>query len=226
MIIILRWCASHCRNAMNPINATATMVGSISLPLTVYTRGGCVRLTRRDKFSIATTGRVREYQSGMADDVRQLIRKRRYDEALEHLLHEYEKKVFHMALMMLHDAGRAEEVTQEIFLKVWQAMPGYDGRAAPSTWLYTIARNTCLSAVRAQSYRRTEPLTQAVGFESASRLAVARIAGVPLPAARYAAGSDHALLSGRSKCSRCRADSGPPGGHCEKPPAQGAPGAR
>ena len=30
----------------------------------------------------------------------------------------------------------------------------YDGRAALSTWLYTIARNTCLTAVRAETYRR------------------------------------------------------------------------
>ena len=30
----------------------------------------------------------------------------------------------------------------------------------PSTWLYTIARNTCLSAVRAESYRRTTPLDE------------------------------------------------------------------
>ena len=98
----------------------------------------------------------------MAEDVQQLLRKRRYDEALERLLDGYEKKVFRMAVMMLRDTGRAEEVTQEIFLKVWQAMPGYDGRAAPSTWLYTIARNTCLSVLRAESYRRTEPLTPAV----------------------------------------------------------------
>ena len=95
----------------------------------------------------------------MADDVQQLLRKRRYDQALERLLDGYEKKVFRMAVMMLKDPGRAEEVTQEIFFKVWQAMPGYDGRAAPSTWLYRIARNTCLSAVRAESYRRTEELT-------------------------------------------------------------------
>jgi RNA polymerase sigma-70 factor (ECF subfamily) len=72
----------------------------------------------------------------------------------------YEKKVFRMAVMMLKDAGRAEEVTQDIFLKLWQALPAYDGRAAPSTWLYTIARNTCLSAVRAESYRRTTQLDQ------------------------------------------------------------------
>jgi len=110
---------------------------------------------------IATAWTLREYQTWMADDVQELLRKRKYAEALERLLDGYEKKVFRMAVMMLKDPGRAEEVTQEIFFKVWQAMPGYDGRAAPSTWLYTIARNTCLSAVRSESYRRTEQLLAA-----------------------------------------------------------------
>jgi RNA polymerase sigma-70 factor (ECF subfamily) len=49
-------------------------------------------------------------------------------------------------------------VTQDVFLKAWRAFPSYDGRAAPSTWLFAIARNTCISAARAQSYRRTTPL--------------------------------------------------------------------
>src|SRR6185503_419041 len=66
--------------------------------------------------------------------------------------------VFRMAAAMLKDAGRAEEVTQDIFLKVWRALPSYDGRALVSTWLYTIARNACLSAIRSESYRRTVPL--------------------------------------------------------------------
>jgi RNA polymerase sigma-70 factor (ECF subfamily) len=60
-----------------------------------------------------------------------------------------------MALVMLRDRGRAEEVTQDVFLKLWKALPSYDGRALPSTWLYSIARNTCLSALRSESYRRT-----------------------------------------------------------------------
>jgi RNA polymerase sigma-70 factor (ECF subfamily) len=98
---------------------------------------------------------------GMDDDVQQLLRARRHHEALERLLDLYEKKVFRMAVMMLKDAGRAEEVTQDIFLRVWRALPSYDGRAAASTWLYAIARNTCLSAVRAESYRRTLPLDEA-----------------------------------------------------------------
>ena len=96
----------------------------------------------------------------MSDDVQQLLQKRKYSAAFEQLLDFYSKKVFRMAFMMLNDAGRAEEVTQDIFLKLWQALPAYDGRAAPSTWLYTIARNTCLSTIRAESYRKASSLDQ------------------------------------------------------------------
>ena len=95
----------------------------------------------------------------MEDEVQHLLRRRRYDDALQHLLDLYERKIFRMALAMLRDTGRAEEVTQDVFLKVWRALPSYDGRAAIGTWLYAIARNTCLSAVRSESYRRTWPLT-------------------------------------------------------------------
>ena len=67
-----------------------------------------------------------------------------------------------MALMFLRDQHRAEEVTQDIFLKLWQVLPAYDGRAAPSTWLYTIARNTCLSAVRSEMHRKTFPFDSTI----------------------------------------------------------------
>lgn len=94
----------------------------------------------------------------MDEDVQRLLQKRQYAEALEHLLNRYETKVFRMALVFLKDPARAEEVTQDIFLKLWQALPDYDGRASPGTWLYAIARNTCLSAQRSDSYRKTVPL--------------------------------------------------------------------
>lgn len=90
----------------------------------------------------------------MAEDIQDLLRQRRYDEALERLLDGYEQKVFRMAVAILRDRGRAQDVTQDIFLKLWRALPSYDGRAALSTWLYTIARNTCLTAVRAETYRQ------------------------------------------------------------------------
>jgi RNA polymerase sigma-70 factor (ECF subfamily) len=96
----------------------------------------------------------------MDDEVQRLLERRRYDEALERLLDRHEQQVFRMAVMVLRDVGRAEDVTQDIFVKLWRALPDYDGRASVSTWLYTIARNTCLSAARAESYRRTRSLDE------------------------------------------------------------------
>jgi len=94
----------------------------------------------------------------MDDDVHLLLRKHRHREAFERLLDLYEVKVFRMALMFMKNQSRAEEVTQDIFLKLWQVLPSYDGRAAASTWLYTIARNTCLTALRSEAHRKTLPL--------------------------------------------------------------------
>jgi RNA polymerase sigma-70 factor (ECF subfamily) len=92
------------------------------------------------------------------DNVRDLLGKRRYSQALERLLDLYGTKVYRMALMFLKDVGRAEEVAQDVFLTLWKVLPAYDGRASPGTWLYTIARNKCLSAVRAETYRATSSL--------------------------------------------------------------------
>jgi RNA polymerase sigma-70 factor (ECF subfamily) len=66
---------------------------------------------------------------------------------LEGLMDRYRQKVLHLAVSILRDQALAEDMAQTIFVKVWQALPRFDGRAAISTWLYTIARNTCLTAV-------------------------------------------------------------------------------
>ena len=55
-----------------------------------------------------------------------------------------------LAWSIVRDAATADDVTQETFVKVWRGLPSYDGRAQFSTWLYTIARNTALNALRAR----------------------------------------------------------------------------
>ena len=94
----------------------------------------------------------------MEEDVHSLLEKHRYPRAFERILDLYELKVFRMAIMYFRNRERAEEVTQDIFLKLWQVLPAWDGRAAVSTWLYTIARNTCFSALRADMPRKTLPI--------------------------------------------------------------------
>jgi RNA polymerase sigma-70 factor (ECF subfamily) len=92
------------------------------------------------------------------EDVQSLLRERYWTEAFELLLDRYQEKVFRLVYLILHEAARSEEVTQDIFLKMWQVLPDYDGRASLSTLLYTIARNTSLSALRSESYRKTLPI--------------------------------------------------------------------
>ena len=75
---------------------------------------------------------------------------------LEGLMDRYRQKVMHLAFSILRSESLAEDMAQTVFVKVWQALPGFDGRASLSTWLYTIARNTCLTAVERE--RRLVPL--------------------------------------------------------------------
>jgi RNA polymerase sigma-70 factor, ECF subfamily len=92
------------------------------------------------------------------EDVQSLLCGRRCAAAFELLLDRYQEKVFRLVYSILKEAAKAEEVTQDIFLKMWQVLPDYDGRASLSTWLYSIARNMSLSALRAESYRKTLPI--------------------------------------------------------------------
>lgn len=80
----------------------------------------------------------------------ELVRAERRDEAIAVLLPAFRRKVFGLAYSFLRDREAAEDVTQEVFIKVWRALPGFDGRASMSTWIYTIARNASLSALRAR----------------------------------------------------------------------------
>src|SRR5690349_22010381 len=75
---------------------------------------------------------------------------------LEGLMQRYRQKVLHLAYSILRDQALAEDLSQTVFVKAWQALPKFDGRAALSTWLYTITRNTCLTAVERE--RRMVPL--------------------------------------------------------------------
>jgi len=66
--------------------------------------------------------------------------------AFELLVARYEVKVFSLCMAMLRDEGQAQDAAQDVFLRVWRALGSYDSHAAaPSTWLYAIARNRCLT---------------------------------------------------------------------------------
>jgi len=108
----------------------------------------------------------------MDSDVHELLLQGQRDRAFEKIVELYATKVFRLALSLVGDAARAEEVSQDAFLKVWQGLDGFDPRrAAIGTWIYTITRNTALTRLRGDSYRQTVPL-EAVAEPAATVVAV------------------------------------------------------
>ncbi|PZN33383.1 MAG: RNA polymerase subunit sigma-24 [Proteobacteria bacterium] len=81
-------------------------------------------------------------------DIHERLRGRDYREAFTLLLPRYRDKVFRLSVSMLRDQARAEDITQEVFLRIWRALPGFQGQSALSTWIYAITKNACLSELR------------------------------------------------------------------------------
>ena len=65
--------------------------------------------------------------------------------AFEELVIAHQHRVFGVALRMLGNAGEAEEVAQETFLRAHRAIGAFRGDAKLSTWLYGIASRLCLN---------------------------------------------------------------------------------
>jgi RNA polymerase sigma-70 factor, ECF subfamily len=64
----------------------------------------------------------------------------------------YAPRIFRFLYAQLDDRLDAEDLTEEVFLKTWQALPNYRSRGAPfSAFLYRIAANTLVSHLRVKS---------------------------------------------------------------------------
>lgn len=80
-------------------------------------------------------------------------------DAFEALIHTYQSRVFSYCLRMTGDYGAAEDLTQEIFIKVYRNIDKYDWRQARlSTWLFTISRHTSLNYLRGLERRAPESM--------------------------------------------------------------------
>lgn len=77
-------------------------------------------------------------------------------EAFTPLVERYSRPIFALVLRIVQRREVAEELTQDIFLKVYTKLSTFGYRSSFSTWLYRIACNTALSAVRGK--RESRPL--------------------------------------------------------------------
>jgi RNA polymerase sigma-70 factor, ECF subfamily len=102
----------------------------------------------------------------MADEGEDLDRARGGDRAaFGRLVRLHQRRVYAASLHILGNHSDADDATQEAFVRAYRALARFDGRADFFTWLYRIAVNTALNALR--SGKRGKALASRGGDEAA-----------------------------------------------------------
>ncbi|MDR2642062.1 MAG: sigma-70 family RNA polymerase sigma factor [Planctomycetaceae bacterium] len=102
-----------------------------------------------------TTESVSESKSNinlLDPDVRLMLAVQQDDAvAFEELMLRYQGRIFTLLRHAVNDRNIAEDLTQDVFLRVFRARKNYQPDAKFSTWLFTIANNVALNAIRSKS---------------------------------------------------------------------------
>ncbi len=79
------------------------------------------------------------------------------EDSFRELVERYQRPVYRLIVRMLRDPGKAEDLAQEVFLRAYTHLESYDRQRKFSSWLFKIAHNLTIDALRRGSLR-TVPL--------------------------------------------------------------------
>src|SRR5271170_7503820 len=90
-------------------------------------------------------------------DVQLMLDVKAGDEAsFDFLLQKYRSPLINFLFRMVHDRSTAEDLAQEVFLRVYRAREKYNPSAKFTTWLFRIATNLALNSLRDNRHQRME----------------------------------------------------------------------
>lgn len=89
--------------------------------------------------------------------------------SLEVLLNKHRKRLIHWLHRMVQDRAVAEELAQEVFLRVYMSREKYEPTAKFTTWLYRIANNRALNWIRDHSMENQKESLDAVPLRGVKR---------------------------------------------------------
>ncbi len=73
---------------------------------------------------------------------------------------QYGGKIYHKCKLMLKDESAAEDLTQEIFIKIFLNLAGFENKSKFSTWVYAITHNSCIDFLRKKRRRKNREETR------------------------------------------------------------------
>jgi len=106
----------------------------------------------------ATQERSAEAQSseGLSDAQIMLRVKAGDDSDFDYLVQKYRRPMLNFMYRMAHNAAAAEDMAQEVFLRVYRSRQNYEASAKFTTWLYRIASNLAVNRARDTRHERPE----------------------------------------------------------------------
>src|ERR1700712_6061554 len=92
------------------------------------------------------------------------------NEAFNLLLNKYQQKIYWHIRRMVVDHDDADDLAQDVFVKVWKNLPGFRNDAQLYTWMYRIATNECITFLNKKKQKNNIPLDD-VAYDLADTLA-------------------------------------------------------
>ena len=89
--------------------------------------------------------------------------------AFEHLLRRHRKPVYNFLYRQMGNSALAEDLLQEVFLRIIRSSARYTRKAKFTTWMYTIARNLCVDQSRRAKHRKVASLDKTLGADPDGR---------------------------------------------------------
>jgi RNA polymerase sigma-70 factor (ECF subfamily) len=99
--------------------------------------------------------------------------------AFERLYRRHLNRVYSLCARMVADHGRAEELTQDVFVRAWEKLGLFRGESSFSTWLHRLTVNVVLNARKSDGRSRSR--FEETDEEAGGMDAMAGVIGSPLP---------------------------------------------
>jgi RNA polymerase sigma-70 factor (ECF subfamily) len=112
---------------------------------------GTLRAARSERVAVSPTGLA----GPELTDAAIMLRVRDGDDAaFNYLIEKYQRPIVHFMFRMVHNQAVAEELAQEVFLRVYRSRASYRAEAKFTTWLYRIATNLGVNHARDNKHEK------------------------------------------------------------------------
>ncbi len=105
-------------------------------------------------------GAARKSPAELSDEALVARARQRDTAAFEELLGRHEDKVYRLVSRIMKNDADAQEVLQESFLSAWRNLDKFQGQSQFSSWLYRVAANAALMALRTRRRRPSIPIEE------------------------------------------------------------------